>query len=615
MAALPLLDALFAPLQEAVLLTDDPGAFVYISPNVEQIFGYTREELCRQGTIDLVFGGRVVEVEALRRTGGLSQIERTISDKAGTAHILRISAQAVRILTGTVLYSCTDITRRLEELQLLRASEARFRLMAENSLAENSYDILIYYRLKPDIRIEYMTPTVTHLIGYTPEAFYADQALAWSLVHPDDVPALQRKLQYPVESPQPLTVRVCRRDGALRWLQFHTAPIQDADGQMTAVVSVVRDVTAQQEAVLARERALAELQATLDSLADALVIYSPEGRVVRYNAAVAAIFGDALSAYLAHPGPQWFSQHARRPAGDAVPPEDFTGVRALRGEVVHGDVLVFPRPPGEDLWVSASAARIALPDGRIAGVVTTYTDVTVLHRLQQEREDLLRTISHDLRTPLAIIHGHAQELEAQAGVQATPDAQESVQAILRSVQRMHGMIQDLVDAARGDSRTLQLACTRVALAAFLDDLLARARPLEEVGRVRLAIPADLPPVWADSARLERIIMNLLSNALKYSAPDTPVTIRAARRGAEVVVAITDRGPGIPPDELPRIFDRFYRATGGRQAEGMGLGLYIAKLLVEAHGGRLWAESTVDQGSTFSFTLPLARDDAAGERAR
>ena len=124
-------------------------------------------------------------------------------------------------------------------------------------------------------------------------------------------------------------------------------------------------------------------------------------------------------------------------------------------------------------------------------------------------------------------------------------------------------------------------------------------------RLLLAIPDDLPPVQVDPARLERILFNLLSNARKYAAPDTPIHFSARRQQHEVVVSITDQGQGIPAEELPHIFDRFYRTTRGRKVEGIGLGLYITRRLVEAHGGRIWVESEVGKGSTFTFTLPIA----------
>jgi signal transduction histidine kinase len=244
-----------------------------------------------------------------------------------------------------------------------------------------------------------------------------------------------------------------------------------------------------------------------------------------------------------------------------------------------------------------------MPDGQVVGVVSTYTDVTVLHQLQQEREDMLHTISHDLRTPLAIIQGHAQELRDQ---HLADEAVESVNAILRSTQRLNVMIQDLVDAARVEQQGLHLSCEPVELRTFLDDLLARARTVLEVNRINLEIQPNLPAVSADFSRLERIMLNLLSNALKYSPENSPVTVSADMRNQQVVIAITDHGQGIPSEDLPHIFDRFYRSKRGSQVEGMGLGLYITRLLVEAHGGHIWVESKPGVGSTFSFSLPVAK---------
>jgi len=127
----------------------------------------------------------------------------------------------------------------------------------------------------------------------------------------------------------------------------------------------------------------------------------------------------------------------------------------------------------------------------------------------------------------------------------------------------------------------------------------------ETDRIRLDVSDALPTVSADYNRLERIIANLLSNALKYSDPGTPVVIRASQVDGSIEIAISDQGNGIPAEDVPHLFDRFYRAKGARKAEGIGLGLFISKALVETHGGRIWVESELGKGSTFSFTLPVA----------
>ena len=223
----------------------------------------------------------------------------------------------------------------------------------------------------------------------------------------------------------------------------------------------------------------------------------------------------------------------------------------------------------------------------------------------EQREDYIRIVSHDLRAPLTIILGHAQMIE-RAPDKVGP-VRKSAEAITTGTRRMSRMIQDLGDAARLETGQLRLERRPVDLRQYLLDLKERLVGTMEVERIRIEAPEGLPPVSADPDRLERILVNLLSNALKYSDPGTEVTVTLAQRGGEIATSVTDRGRGIAPEDLPHMFERYYRARAARERrEGLGLGLYITKGLVEAHGGRIWVESQVGKGSTFSFALPIAR---------
>jgi signal transduction histidine kinase len=166
------------------------------------------------------------------------------------------------------------------------------------------------------------------------------------------------------------------------------------------------------------------------------------------------------------------------------------------------------------------------------------------------------------------------------------------------------MIQDLVDSARLEEGQLRMDLIPLDVASFTAEVKSRLAGVVETDRIEIAIDEPASPVLADPNRLERILINLLSNALKYSPPESPVRVRAARAGDEMVVSVVDEGVGIPAEEQVRIFDRFYRVAGSRRSEGLGLGLHITRLLVQAHGGRIWVESRVGEGSTFSFTLPV-----------
>lgn len=231
--------------------------------------------------------------------------------------------------------------------------------------------------------------------------------------------------------------------------------------------------------------------------------------------------------------------------------------------------------------------------------------------LTERREDLLRALSHDLRTPLTAIQGHAQMLQRSVEKTAQNDrAQRSAQAVVAGARQMNAMIEDLVDSARLESGQLTLNRVDIDLHSFVSEMKERLAGALETTRIEIAAPERLSRVWADTARLERILTNLLSNALKYSPSDAPVVVRAEETEREVMISVIDQGTGIAPEDLPHLFERYYRATGTRKTEGLGLGLYITKMLVEAHGGRLWAESRVGEGTAFHFTLPVEVDRAA-----
>jgi len=293
--------------------------------------------------------------------------------------------------------------------------------------------------------------------------------------------------------------------------------------------------------------------------------------------------------------------------GKPFPVDETPPARALRGELVQNVVMVVHRPDGKALWMLVSAAPIRTADGALLGAVAAFRDITAQHELEEQREDMLRAISHDLRNPLSAVLGQAQLLERRLEKAGLERERTNVEAIITSARRMNAMIQDLVDAARLESRQLRLNLQPVDLRTFVPDLLQRLEPVMETRRVRVQIPEGLPPVRADPDRLERILSNLLSNALKFSPPGSEVTVSAQQRGDEIVTSVSDHGPGIPPEDIPKLFQRYARTTVGEaRRDGLGLGLYITRGLVEAHGGRIWVESQVGIGSTFSFSLPVAR---------
>lgn len=224
----------------------------------------------------------------------------------------------------------------------------------------------------------------------------------------------------------------------------------------------------------------------------------------------------------------------------------------------------------------------------------------------ERMEEYLQFITHDLRQPLTVVQGMAQLLQkgAEAG-NADGRLRMAAHAIYEGSRRLAEMIADLADTVGQDAGRVVLDRQRLSLGEFVLRLVDSAFLGEERSRLQVDVTGSGPLVYADPARLERAVVNLLVNALKYSPPTTPVMVRVTADEGEALVAVADHGEGIPAADLPHLFQRYYRSRATKKVDGLGLGLYISRLIIQSHGGRIWVDSEVGKGSTFYFTLPLA----------
>jgi len=263
---------------------------------------------------------------------------------------------------------------------------------------------------------------------------------------------------------------------------------------------------------------------------------------------------------------------------------------------------------GQDAWAGHRYSQPLLiyweTFMRFASFLITALALSGIREAMRRQEDLLRTVSHDLRSPLAALSGQAQILRNRTA--DDPWIAARVAAILRAANRMDSMISDLVDGALEAAGRLRLELQRIELQPYLAELMTRMSGAMEVERVELALTARPPlAVRADPNRLERVLVNLISNALKYSPPGTRVRVDAVRVDGRVVLSVADRGPGIAPEDAAHLFERYYRGRAAAGQAGLGVGLYSARLLVEAHGGRIQVENAPDGGATFRVELPAA----------
>jgi two-component system sensor histidine kinase KdpD len=237
-------------------------------------------------------------------------------------------------------------------------------------------------------------------------------------------------------------------------------------------------------------------------------------------------------------------------------------------------------------------------------------EAEVLRRTDELKSALLSAVSHDLRTPLASIIASAGSLRQRDITWTEQDQQEFAEAIEQEAQRLNRIVSHLLDLSRIEAGSLQPAWDWYDLEALLDDVLGRLRPLTAHHQLMVEVPEDLPPVRLDYVEIDQVLSNLIENAVKYTPPGREIMVRVQRGQEEVAISVADRGPGIAPTALGRVFAPFVRGDAertngaGSYPRGDGLGLAVARGLIAAHGGRIWAENRPDGGACFTFTLLL-----------
>jgi two-component system phosphate regulon sensor histidine kinase PhoR len=247
---------------------------------------------------------------------------------------------------------------------------------------------------------------------------------------------------------------------------------------------------------------------------------------------------------------------------------------------------------------------VVIPDQHSSGSLLLAQDLTRIRRLETVRRDFVSNLSHELRTPLASLKALAETLQ-EGALDDPPAAHRFVDQIQTEVDALTQMANELLELSKIESGRFSLDRSPIAAADLLHSAAQRMQVQAERANISLRVECaeDLPKVQVDAQRLEQVLINLIHNAVKFTRPGGEVILCAESRPGEIRFSVQDTGIGIPADEVSRIFERFYRVDKSRTGRGTGLGLSIAKHIVEAHGGKIWAESTEGKGSAFAFTIP------------
>ena len=297
----------------------------------------------------------------------------------------------------------------------------------------------------------------------------------------------------------------------------------------------------------------------------------------------------------------------RRIDGREIPPAEMPVERALRtGETVRAEEITIQRQDGQTVTTVVNATPIHSEDGDIVSVVSTVQDITPLEELERLRAEFLGMVSHELRTPLTSIKGSAATARSASYPLDPAETRQFFRIIEEQADHMRDLINNLLDVARIEAGTLSVAPEPTEFADVVDQ--ARNAFLSGGYRnsVEVSVAADLPRIPMDRQRVGQVLFNLLSNASKFSREWSTIRVTASVDDLHVTVTVIDEGRGISAEQLPRLFSKFSRigSENGPEVEGYGLGLAISRGIIEAHGGRIWAESDgVGRGARVTFTLP------------
>jgi PAS domain S-box-containing protein len=607
------LASIVASADDAIISKDLSGTITSWNRSAERIFGYTEAEAVGQ-SIRLIVPPDLYEEEedVLRRVRSGDSVDhyQTVRiRKDGRRIDVSLTVSPIVTTYGQVI-GASKIARDVTESRRLERDARHFA-----AIVESSDDAIISKDLNGTIVS--WNSAAERLFGYTAAEIVGRSV---RVIIPPDRQSEEDHVLSSVRRGEIVdhfeTIRL-RKDGTSVPISLTVSPIRGVTGEIIGASKIVRDLSRVQRV----QRDALRLASIVDSSDDAIVSKDLHSIVTSWNAAAERMFGFAES--------EMVGQSIRRIIpDDRQQEEDHVLSRIRRGERVEHYETVRRRKDGTLVPVSLTVSPIRSQDGTVVGASKIARDISERERAEQERQRLLTiareasrlkdeflaTLSHELRTPLNAIVGYVRMMQSDllTGEKRT----RAMDTVARNVTSLTQIVEDVLDVSRIISGKLRLDVQPVDLPIVVQNAVDTVRPAAEAKGVQLVTIVDpgAAPVSGDPERLQQILWNVLANAVKFTGRGGQVQARLERVNSHVEFTVTDTGIGIPAEFLPHVFDRFRQADAGinRARGGLGLGLAIARHLVELQGGRIFAESDgPGKGATFRIELPLRSAKAAG----
>ncbi len=366
----------------------------------------------------------------------------------------------------------------------------------------------------------------------------------------------------------------------------------------------VRNAQLYSQSVKSQQR----LNALLDSVADGIIILSPSQIVERCNPALERLLSLSAGEGQGKPHDQvirWVKRST-----------DMTLEQAIAGGwpltphahlYVEGDLKVSDNLP--PLPVGITYAPLMSDENILLNIIATVRDITHFRQAEELKSTFVSVVSHELKTPLALIKGYVSTLRREDARWDRAIVKESLQVIEEETDRLSKLVEDLLDASRLQANNLSIKRSDVLLPDMARHIAQRMQTQTTQHTIVVDFPGDFPVILADEQRVNQVLTNLVGNSIKYS-PGGEIRITGQVRPDIVIICVSDQGPGIAQSDIPHIFDRFYRSTdAARNTKGVGLGLYLTRAIIEAHGGKIWVDPETGKGARFCFLLPRQEEAA------
>jgi PAS domain S-box-containing protein len=613
------LRSIFDNSMDGVLLTKPYGEIMLANKAVTEMFGYTENELQLLGRNALTESDdpQVNAAIEQRYKTGRFRGELTFKCKDGTRIPVEVSSSIFRDENGekwTCLF-VRDITENKkaekEREDLLRRLDEKKRWM--EVVIENAPVAILLIKGSAG---ETVIPNscAKKIFGEDVDWAKGKDAILGIVYNPESMePCGKDQLSYNrALQGETITAQeelLCRRDGIKIPVLVNSGPISDRSGKILGAVTIFQDVEewkkAQgllKEANDRIEREKRWLQAVFEGAAISILMFhshDPEHPVP--NAQARKMFGSLIDWNAGRDSYVGFSCDAE---GNPFSKDELTSSRILRGETIISEEQLFRFPDGREIPIVVAGAPIYDETGKQMGAVAFFQDISSFKELEHLREEWAAIIAHDLRQPITAI-------QLSAGILKTfPEINKNMleisEMIESSAKQLSRMTNDLLDISQLEAHKLKLDLKETDIVKLLDQIVKKLTPVFPANPIILDLKTDVISILVDQGRIEQVIGNLISNASKYGYPQTEIVVKAELNEMSLEIEVINKGPGIEKKDLNKIFQRFHRTRHAKneRIKGVGLGLYITRGLIEAHGGKIIAESIPGQTTTFRIELPL-----------